>query len=104
MQFLSPNPMAQITVTNISKEPQRIRPTATAEKVTLKAGESIVCDRDYAEQNCLSNYGELFRATDGDRLPGLKEVLTFIEKATDAEKEAIQKALAPAPAKKAAKA
>lgn len=95
--------MAQITITNISKEAQKARPSATAEKVTLQPGDSLECDRDYAEQNYLSNYGDLFRATDGDRLPGLKEVLAFIEKATDAEKEAIQKALTPpkAPTKKA---
>lgn len=103
MQFLSPHTMAIITIKNISKDPQGIRRNATAEKIILNPGETAECDRDWAEGNILAAYGNFFRA-EGGSLPGLKDVLAFIEKATDAEKEAIAKALAPVPAKEAKKA
>lgn len=93
--------MAKIFVKNVSKEPAALRPFATAEKVILKPGERIECDRDWVEGGCLANYSDTFRA-DGKEEPEINDILKWLEKATDAEKEAIAKALTPA--KKSAKA
>jgi hypothetical protein len=81
--------MANITITNIGDEPRQLRPFRNAEKVTVQPGESILCDHDWVKANALAAYGDFYRVEDGGILPGLKEVLAFIDKATDAEKDEI---------------
>lgn len=81
--------MANITITNIGDEPRQLRPFRNAEKVTVQPGESILCDHDWVKANALAAYGDFYRVEDGGILPGLKEVLAFIDKATEAEKDEI---------------
>jgi len=95
--------MAKVFVKNITKETRLIRPYATAGKTELKPGDTIECDRDWVEKGVVAAYPNFFRI-EGGANPELADLLKFLEKATDAEKEAIAKALAPVPAKEAKKA